>query len=46
MEITCDDREFELGLGVLYERMGYFVEVTKATGDGGIDLNVFKRASF
>lgn len=46
MDITCDDREFEIALGVLYERMGYIVEVTKATGDGGIDLNVFKPGSF
>lgn len=46
MEITCDDREFEHALGVLFEHMGYSVEVTKATGDGGIDLNVYKRASF
>ncbi|MEI8313154.1 MAG: restriction endonuclease [Verrucomicrobiota bacterium] len=46
MEITCDEWEFEHALGVLYERMGYSVEVTKATGDGGIDLNIFKRASF
>ena len=46
MEITCDYWEFEHALGVLYERMGYSVEVTKATGDGGIDLNISKRASF
>ncbi len=46
MKITCDYWKFEHALGVLYERMGYSVEVTQATGDGGIDLNIFTRPLF
>lgn len=40
MELFCTPREFEAALKLLFERKGFSVELTKASGDGGIDLHV------
>ncbi|MBA4420015.1 MAG: hypothetical protein C0391_02595 [Anaerolinea sp.] len=37
--------EFEVFIGELFNKMGYKVEITKATGDQGIDVIALKNAS-
>lgn len=38
---TMDWREFEWFVGWLYEKQGYWVTVTKASQDGGVDVELY-----
>ncbi len=40
MEVNCTPTQFESALKTLCERMGLLVQLTQASHDGGVDLNV------
>ena len=40
MEINCTPTQFEIALKLLCECMGFSVQLTRASRDGGVDLNI------
>ena len=39
---TLDGWQFEREVGLVFKRMGYKVEVTRGSGDGGVDIIMYK----